>query len=70
MIVGDYKVGIKEYYKPTPKIFRLIGDGLLAIGSIGTSISVFTLPPWVTVTFAICTPLSKICTNFATFLET
>jgi hypothetical protein len=69
MIVGEYKIGVKEYYKPTPKIFRIVGDALLTISGIGGAISAFTLPPWATVMFAICGPLSKFCTNLATTLE-
>jgi len=56
---------VKNYYKPTPKIWRKIGDSLLLIGSTVTGISAFTLPPIVTAIAAGLTAIGKIITNFA-----
>lgn len=56
----------ENYYKPTPKIWRKIGDSLLTIGSTITGISAFTMPPIVTAIAAGLTCIGKIITNFAT----
>jgi hypothetical protein len=69
MKVGNYKVGTKQYFKPTPKILRVIGDSLLLIGTTVTSISAFTMPPIVTAIAAGCTLLGKLITNFVAVLE-
>lgn len=53
----------KSYNKPTPSLFRKIGDALIIVGSTITSISAFTMPPVVTAVAAICTGLGKILTN-------
>ena len=58
---------IKEnYYKPTPKKWRKIGDTFLTVGTTITSISAFTLPEWITALAAGLTCVGKIITNFAT----
>lgn len=54
-----------NYYKPTPRIWRKIGDSLLTVGSTITGISAFTMPPVVTAIAAGLTCLGKIITNFA-----
>lgn len=55
-----------NYYKPTPKFWRKVGDSLLTIGSTITGISAFTMPPIVTAVAAGLTCIGKIITNFAT----
>jgi hypothetical protein len=55
----------ESYFKPTPKFWRKLGDSLIVIGSTVTSISAFTMPPFVTAIAAICTGLGKIITNCA-----
>lgn len=69
MQIGNTKVGTKHYFKPTPKILRVIGDSLLVIGTTITSISAFTMPPIVTAIAAGLTALGKVLTNFATVAD-
>lgn len=54
----------QSYYLPTPKTWRKIGDSFLTLGTTITSISAFTMPPWVTAIAAILTCIGKIITNF------
>lgn len=54
----------ENYYKPTPKLWRKVGDIILTFGTTLTSISAVTMPPWVTVTATILTWAGKSMTNF------
>lgn len=59
---------LENYYKPTPKKWRKIGD---AIQDTSIIISAFvaliaTLPAWIPVTIFALGRLGKIITNFAT----
>lgn len=53
-----------NYYKPTPKKWRKIGDALLTIGTTVTGFSAFTMPPPVTAVAAFITLVGKLITNF------
>ena len=57
-----YKIGVKEYYKPTPKVWRIVGDVSLA-GSAVIGIAALFVPgaKWVVIGGI----LVKVLSNFA-----
>ncbi len=55
-----------NYYKPTPKRWRKIGDSIMGLGTLITGISAFTLPPYITLIASVITYIGKTITNFAT----
>jgi hypothetical protein len=66
---NQYKVGVKEYYKPTPRILRYIGDGLLTISSLLT-ITFAKTNPTVAIIAAVAGTIGKFLTNFTSVTKT
>lgn len=54
-----------DYYKPTPKKWRKIGDAIQDTGIVIGSIAAFSPVPWVSVVAVIVGRVGKIITNFA-----
>jgi hypothetical protein len=61
-------VNAKErYFKPTPKRWRKIGDSILGLGTLLTTVSAVTgANPVLIVSSAILTYIGKTLTNFTT----
>jgi hypothetical protein len=55
----------ENYYKPTPKRWRKIGDAIQDVGLIVGTVAFFTPAPWITPVSFIIGRLGKIITNFA-----
>ncbi len=59
------KFGWKEYFKPTPKLFRKIGDGCILIGASFTAWAGITdQAHWLIIVGAAFTLIGKLTTNF------
>jgi hypothetical protein len=59
------KFGRKEYFKPTPKSIRKIGDSLLAVGLMVSAMPVFmTITPWIPSAVCIVCVIGKFISNF------
>ena len=58
------KFGWNEYFAPTPKLFRKIGDSSLIIGTTFTAWAGLTNKPVLVIIGAIFTLLGKLVTNF------
>ena len=56
----------KIYNSPTPKIFRKLGDSLLASSTLVASYSMFAGFEWVAIVAVACGVLGKFLTNFTT----
>ncbi len=57
---------LTNYYKPTPKKWRKIGDAFLIVGMSITTFVIFADSKWIASISLICTILGKLITNFAT----
>jgi hypothetical protein len=53
-----------NYYKPTPKKWRKIGDAILAVGTTLTAYSCFMNYKEIAIASAILTAVGKFLTNF------
>lgn len=58
------KKATENYYKPTPKKWRKIGDSIMDLSIIISSITAFTTSPIVPVISIIVGRIGKIITNF------
>ena len=56
----------KRYYSPTPKLFRKIGDSLLASSTLVASYSMYAGFEWVAIVAVVCGVIGKFLTNFTT----
>lgn len=56
--------GVREYTKPTPKNFRRLGDGLLAVSAMGMTYSIVEELTWLNFTFLGIGIIGKFLTNF------
>jgi len=56
----------KRYNSPTPKIFKKLGDSLLASSTLVASYSMFAGFEWVAIVAVACGVLGKFLTNFTT----
>jgi hypothetical protein len=56
--------GIKEYFKPTPKRLRVLGDSLAAAGTLGASIAVLNGHPVAGTTVMLIAVVGKFVSNF------
>jgi len=65
-LVSFVKQVRKDYKSPTPLPWRNIGDAIMGLGTVVSTISAFTASPWVTVVSVALTWLGKTLTNFAT----
>jgi hypothetical protein len=58
---------MKEYWKPTPKLFRKIGDGILLLGTtLSATLAGMEVDKGWIIGAVICTALGKVITNFFT----
>ena len=57
--------GLKEYFKPTPKLFRKIGDACMTVGATFTTWAGITdQGHWLIIAGGAFTLLGKLVTNF------
>jgi hypothetical protein len=57
----------KSYWKPTPKLFRIIGDVLLSVGTFGTIIEIHN--PLIATICVVSGFLGKLITNCVSIAE-
>ena len=55
---------IKDYFKPTPKRLRILGDTLLAVSTMVTASAIAGNSKWLAVSSLIVGVLGKFMTNF------
>jgi len=55
---------LNNYYKPTPKKWRKLGDAVLAVGTTLTTYAAFMNMKELVIISAICTMIGKFLTNF------
>ena len=60
---------LKNYWEPTPKLFRVIGDTLLSVGSIAATYSIISDMKEIAIACLICSVIGKFMTNLATLGE-
>jgi hypothetical protein len=67
-VTGTTKQAVKNYYKPTPKNWRIAGDTIQDIAVIaGALLALFASPPtWIPIAIIVTGRIGKIITNFAT----
>jgi hypothetical protein len=58
------KLGFKEYFKPTPKRIRILGDSLAAAGTFGASIVILNGHPLAGTIVMIIGVVGKFISNF------
>ncbi len=58
------KTIIKNYYSPTPKKWRSLGDALLGVGMFVTGISIYNEFKWVAIGSVVLCIVGKFLTNF------
>lgn len=58
------KVGLKEYFKPTPKRIRVFGDSLAAAGTFGASIVILNGHPLAGTIVMVVSVIGKFLSNF------
>jgi hypothetical protein len=58
------KSGLNQYFEPTPKTMRKVGDALLTASVAITSYAAFAEKPWIVVISACLGVLGKVVTNF------
>ncbi len=58
------KISIKNYYKPTPKKMRKIGDALLGVSQFMTGYSIIMDEKWLAFTCIAIGTIGKFMTNF------
>jgi len=57
------KMGFSSYMKPTPKLFRKIGDGLLAMSTMVSGSMIVMDHKWFALTFLCVGAVGKFMTN-------
>ena len=60
-----YSVRLKNYFAPTPKLFRMIGDTLLSLGSLLTGYQILCDEKTLALISLTLTILGKFMTNLA-----
>jgi hypothetical protein len=60
-----YKFKLKTYFAPTPKLFRMIGDTLLSVGSLLTGYQILCDEKTLALISLTLTILGKFMTNLA-----
>lgn len=60
-----YKFKLKSYFAPTPKLFRMIGDTLLSVGSLLTGYQILCDEKTLALISLTLTILGKFVTNLA-----
>ena len=66
----SYKLRLKNYFAPTPKLFRMIGDTLLSLGSLITGYQILCNEKTLALISLTLTILGKFVTNLASLDET
>jgi hypothetical protein len=61
----SYKLRLKSYFEPTPKLFRMIGDTLLSTGSIVTGYQIVYDQKTLALISLTLTIIGKFITNLA-----
>ena len=61
MIVSKLK---SNYWKPTPKFFRKLGDTLLACSTMVAGLTIYAGFEWVAIVAIACGVIGKFLTNF------
>ena len=61
-----YNKMLRNYYKPTPKKWRKLGDALLGVSTLITTFALYENVKWVAVTALITGVIGKFLTNFFT----
>ena len=61
-----YNKMLKDYYKPTPVIWRKLGDALLAVSVTITGFAMYQNIQWVALIALITGVIGKFLTNFFT----
>lgn len=56
----------KNYWKPTPKFFRKLGDTLLACSTMVAGFTIYAGFEWVAMIAIACGVIGKFLTNFTT----
>ena len=62
--MNNVKFGWNQYFKPTPKNLRKIGDAVIVLGSAITTAAGLAGPKWLIIAGGIFTVLGKVMTNF------
>jgi len=57
---------LRNYYRPTPKKWRKLGDTLLGVSTLITTFAVYENVHWVAITALITGVVGKFLTNFFT----
>lgn len=60
-----YSIRLKRYFEPTPKLFRMIGDTLLSLGSLLTGYQILCDEKTLALISLTLTILGKFVTNLA-----
>jgi hypothetical protein len=58
------KMKWSNYFKPTPKRFRVLGDSLAASSTFAASLSIAADQKWVGIAIIVCGWAGKMLTNF------
>jgi hypothetical protein len=66
----SYKLKLKNYFAPTPKLFRMIGDTLLSLGSLITGYQILCDEKTLAIISLTLTIIGKFVTNLASLDET
>lgn len=66
----SYRLRLKNYFAPTPKLFRMIGDTLLSLGSLITGYQILCNEKTLALISLTLTILGKFITNLASLDET
>lgn len=64
--MNNLKFGYKEYFKPTPKLLRKLGDTLLACSMFITAFGVIEKLTWLPIASLAIGFIGKFLTNFFT----
>ena len=64
------KIGLKEYFKPTPKRIRIFGDSLAAAGTFGASIVILNGHPLAGTIIMVVAVVGKFISNFFSDADT
>ena len=59
-----YNKMLRNYYKPTPKKWRKLGDALLGVSTLITTFAMYNNVHWVAMTALITGVVGKFLTNF------
>lgn len=58
------KFGFNQYFEPTPKKLRMLGDALIAAGTFGGSLTILQGNPQAGTVIVIVSVLGKFLSNF------